>query len=69
MPLWQRLSITLVTMLLTSLVAGLLALALQHRHSELSERGRRRRYRGAGLGALEKNRNSVTVCTGWTSKG
>lgn len=59
MPLWQRLLITLVTMLLTSFVTGL----LWRRHFWLSERGRRRHYRGAGLGAPEKNRNPVTVCT------
>jgi hypothetical protein len=35
--LWQRLLITLATMLLASLVAGLLWLALQQKHSRLSE--------------------------------
>ena len=64
MPLWQRMLITLVTMLLTSLVVGLLWRWLFNTDipSYLSG-SRRRRYRGAGLGAPEKNRNPVTVCT------
>jgi hypothetical protein len=56
MPLWQRLLITLVTMLLTSLAAGLLWRWLFNTdNSELSEWHCRRSNRSAGLGALEKD--------------
>ena len=69
MPRWQRLLITLVTMLLTSLVAGLLWRWLFDADIPSYLSSRRRRYRSAGLGALEKNRIPVMVCTGWTWKG
>ena len=64
MPLWQRLLITLATMLvMKSRRWPLVALALQYRYSELSERGCRRSYRGAGVGVPEKDRHTLTDCT------
>ena len=59
MPLWQRLLITLATMLVTSLVAGLLWRWLFNtdipRYLSGVVGGR---YSGADVGAAEKDRNS-----------